>query len=153
MENHHDFKLKERDVFPSDEILEQVLNSSYKAYAAFQNTLPTLEIEQEWQWYTPYKSWFAKGQHFWTTTRGTRKEKTLYWLYVYDGYFRIAVWFKEKNREELMGTDLSECVKRRISDANTMGKLPTFPVAFDIRTEETLDEVYSLLQYKKRLEL
>ena len=38
----------------------------------------------------------AKGQCFWTTRRGTKKEKVLYWLYVYKGCFNVTVWFKEK---------------------------------------------------------
>jgi len=111
-----------------------------------------LEMEQEWQWYTPHKAWFAKGQHWWTTARGTRKEKNLYWLYVYEGYFSVAVWFKEKNREEVLRTDVTEKTKQLIRDAKTMGKMPTFPVVFDITTVEPLADIYTLLDCKKRIE-
>ena len=82
--------------------MEQILGDSYAAYETFQDALPGLEMEHERQWYAPYKAWFAKGQYFWATPRGTRKEKTLYWLYVYEGYFIVAVWFKEKNRAEVL---------------------------------------------------
>jgi len=98
------------------------------------------------------KAWFAKGQHFWTTTRGTRKEKNLYWLHVFEGYFSVAVWFKEKNRAEVLGADVSEKIKMLICGAKTMGKLPTFPVVFDITTVEPLTDIYALLDCKKRIE-
>ena len=152
MNDHENLQLREPEVTPTRELLEQILGDSYAAYETFQDALPGLEMEQEWQWYTPYKAWFAKGQHFWVTPRGARKEKNLYWLYVYDGYFSVAVWFKEKNRTEVLRTDISEKTKKLIRDAETMGKLPTFPVVFDITTVEPLADIYLLLDCKKRIE-
>jgi len=152
MNNHEKLRLREPEVTPASEVLEQALGDSYAAYEAFQDALPNLEIEQEWQWYTPYKAWFAKGQHFWTTPRGARKEKNLYWLHVYEGYFSVAVWFKERNRAEVLMADVSEKTKQLIRDAATMGKLPTFPVVLDITTAEQLADIYALLDCKKRIE-
>jgi len=152
MNDHEKLRLRDPKVTPTSEVLEQTLGGSYSAYEAFQDALPGLEIEQEWQWYTPHKAWFAKGQHFWTTPRGTRKEKNLYWLHVYEGYFSVAVWFKEKNRAEVLMADVSEKTKQLIRDAETMGKMPTFPVVFDISTSEPLADIYTLLDCKKRLE-
>jgi len=152
MNDHEKLRLREPEETPTSKVLEQTLGDSYAAYEAFQDALPNLEMEQEWQWYTPHKAWFAKGQHWWTTSRGTRKEKNLYWLYVYEGYFSVAVWFKEKNREEVLRTDVTEKTKQLISDAKTMGKMPTFPVVFDITTVEPLADIYALLDCKKRIE-
>jgi len=152
MNDHENLQLREPEVTPTRELLEQILGDSYAAYETFQDALPGLEMEQEWQWYTPYKAWFAKGQHFWVTPRGARKEKNLYWLYIYDGYFSVAVWFKEKNRTEVLRADISEKTKKLIRDAETMGKLPTFPVVFDITTVEPLADIYLLLDCKKRIE-
>lgn len=108
MNSNENLQLKNPEVMPTREMLENILGGSYAAYEALQDALPILEMEQEWQWYTPYKAWFARGQHFWTTKRGTKKEKTLYWLYVYEGYFSVAIWFKEKNRMELLNANVSE---------------------------------------------
>jgi len=150
--NHDKLQLRESVITPTCEILEQVLGDSYTAYKALQDALPNLEIEQEWQWYTPYKAWFAKGQHRWTTPRGTNKEKNLYWLHVFEGYFNVAVWFKEKNRVEILKADVSEKTRQLICDAQTMGKLPTFPVEFSITTTEPLADICTLLDCKKKLE-
>ncbi len=152
MNDHHNLRLRDRDTVPTDEILEQVLGKSYTAYEAFQDKLPSLKIEQDWQWYTPHKAWFAKGQHCWTTPRGTRKEKNLYWLHVFDGYFSVAVWFKEKDRSAILLADVGDNTKKLIRDAETMGKVATFPVVFDMFGDEPLADVYTLIECKKDLE-
>ena len=152
MKNNGRLQLREREMIPTDELLRQVLGDSYVAYETFQNDLDGIGVEQEWQWYTPYKAWFARGQHRWTTPRGAKKEKTLYWLYVYDKYFSVAVWFKEKNRMEALNADVSEKTKHAILDAKTVGNVPTFPVIFDITTAEPLDDICGLINCKKRIE-
>ena len=80
------------------------------------------------------------------------KEKTLYWLHVFEGHFDIAVWFKEKNRMEALNADVSENVKHMILDAKTLGNMPTFPVIFNITTAELLADIYVLINFKKRIE-
>ncbi|MCL2508311.1 MAG: DUF3788 domain-containing protein [Oscillospiraceae bacterium] len=152
MNNQEKLRLRDPEAAPTDELLEQILGDSYAAYEVFQDALPGLEIEQEWQWYTPHKAWFAKGQHFWMTPRGAKKEKNLYWLHVFEGFFNVAVWFKEKNRAEILSADVSEKTKRLIRDTETYGKMPTFPVVFEITAAESLADIYILIDYKKRLE-
>ena len=152
MNKHGKLQLRDSAETPASEILEQILDGSYAAYEAFQEALPGLEIEQEWQWYTPHKAWFAKGQHFWETPKGTWKEKNLYWIYFYDGFFSVAVWFKEKNRAEILNANVSEKTKELIRNAETMGKVPTFPVVFDVTAEQSLADIYALIECKKKLE-
>ena len=152
---NHSEKLRLRDysVTPTSELLEKILGGSYDAFEMLQETLPSLEMEQEWQWYTPHKAWFARGQHFWTTPRGIKKEKTLYWLHVFDGNFDVAVWFKEKNRAELLTADVSNKINQLICEAKTFGKVPTFPVVIEVTTTESLADIYTLIKLKKKLEL
>ena len=152
MNYSENLRLRDPGITPTSELLEQILGGSYDVYEMFQEALPLLEIEQAWQWYTPHKAWFAKGQHFWTTPRGTRKEKNLYWLYVYKGRFEVAVWFKEKNRTELLNADVSNKIRQLICNAETFGKVQTFPMVIDVTTEESLDVIYTLIELKKKLE-
>ncbi|MCL2360511.1 MAG: DUF3788 domain-containing protein [Defluviitaleaceae bacterium] len=149
---HEKLQLRDQVITPTNPQLEQILGESYKAYEALQNTLPELEIEQEWQWYTPSKVWAGRGQHRWTTPRGTSKEKTLYWLHVFEGWFSVAVWFKEKNREIILQADVSEKTKELIRGSSTYGKLPTFPVEFKVATDEPIADICVLIDSKKRLE-
>ena len=152
MNNQRQLQLREREVFPTDEALKEALGSSYAAYETFRNALSGFGIEQQWQWYTPHKAWFAKGQYRWTTSRGTIKEKNLFWLHFFEGYFSVAVWFKEKNRMETLNADVSEKTKHLILDGKTMGNMPTFPVIFDVATVEPLDDIFTLIDCKRRLE-
>lgn len=152
MKEHESLQLKNSAAPPTREALELVLGKSYAAYEALQDALPQMEIEQAWQWYMPYKAWFAKGQYAWTTPRGARKEKNVYWLHVYAGYCSVAIWFKEKNRNALLCGNLREELKQKIADAETIGKVPTFPVIFDICNSEVLADVCALLECKKHLE-
>jgi len=152
MDSHEGLQLRERDLIPISEVLEQVLADSYNAYEIFQEALPDLEIEQNWQWYTPHKVWCAKGQYFWTSTRGTRKEKTLYWLHVFDGYFKVAVWFKEKNRDVVINANVSEKTKEIVYNTKSVMNECTFPVVFDVTTEESLIDIYKLIELKKKIE-
>ena len=152
MNDHENLRLRDPEVMPVNGILEQTLGDSFAVYEAFQDALPKMEIEQEWQWYKPHKAWFAKGQHFWTTPRGTCKEKNLYWLHVYEGTFSVAVWFKEKNRAEILCANVSQKTKKLIRDAETMGKMPTFPVVFNMTTDDPLADLCTLIECKKILE-
>ena len=101
---------------------------------------------RHWDWYKLYHD-------LWTTARGTRKEKTLYWLHVYEERFCVAIWFKEKHRTEILNADVSEETRQLIREAKEWScKMPTFPVKFDITTDELFADIYTLLNCKKRLE-
>ena len=147
-------RLREQEIFPSQEVLEKILGESFNAYKTFQDTLEQFELEQLWQFYPCFcgKAWMARGSFKWTTPRGANKEKNIYWLSAWEGYFKVAIWFKEKNRMEILKSDLSEGTKRIIRDAKTMGKLMTFPVEFDVDNIEPLADIYELIRHKKELE-
>ena len=153
MHNNENLQLRQPDIMPTSQVLAEVLGESFIAYETFQETLPRLEMQHEWQWYKPHKAWFGRGWHRWTTLRGTKKEKTLYWLYVYDGYFSVTVWFLDKNRLELLKADMSAKTKEMIKESSIFAnKLKTFPVTIDILDSASLAEVYTLIECKKRLE-
>ena len=151
--NDKNVRLTNPDEIPTEEILRQALGGSYAAYEAFQDELDRLDIEQEWQWYKPRKAWYARGWHSYITPRGIRKEKTLYWLHMFEGCFCAAVWFLEKNRSELLRENISDKTKQIIRDAKAFSsKLATFPVVFEITDAELPVDIYTLINCKKRLE-
>ena len=47
MNDHENLQLREPQVTPTRELLEQILGDSYAAYETFQDALPGLEMEQE----------------------------------------------------------------------------------------------------------
>jgi len=153
MSKHENLRLREPEINPTYEVLEKTIGGSFSAYETLQDELPRFDIEQEWTYYAGCtKSWLAKGQYRWTTPRGTSKEKTIYWLSAWDGYFKVAVWFLEKNRREILSSSVSEKTKQLIREAKTLGKMMTFPVEFNITTSEPLADIYTLINCKKNLE-
>ena len=151
---NEDLRLKEQEIYPTDEVLKKVLGKNYEVYAKFKDEHKHLELEQVWTYYGHCtKSWLGKGQYKWTTMRGTNKEKTIYWLSVCDGYFNVTVWFLGKNRLEILQSDVSEDTKKLICSAKVFGnKMNTFPVEFKNITIDNLVDIYTLIKYKQKLE-
>ena len=46
-----------------------------------------------------------------------------------------------KNREEILYANVSEKTRQLIHNAETIGKVPTFPVVLDITTDESLPDL------------
>lgn len=156
MGKYQELRLRESEIEPTNEVLEKVLGDSYGAYKAFCKGLADLELEQVWQFYpcVGTKAWMARGVFKWTTARGTKKEKNLYWLSVWDKCFKVSVWFKGQNRAEVLKLDISDKTKKIVSESKIFGfKMNTFPVEFEVTTEKQITDIYNLILCKKRLEV
>ena len=154
MEKYEKLRLRKPDETPTYEKLQETLGKSFEKYQMLQDELAGFEMEQNWKYYNcGCKSWMANGQYRWVSARGTEKEKTIYWLSAWDGFFKIVVWFLEKNRAEILTTNLSEETKQKIRDSKVFGaKMQTFPVEFEITNDTPLNDVYTLIRCKKALE-
>lgn len=154
MSKYENLRLREPEINPTKSVLEKVLGESYSAYNELQRLLGGLELEQVWQYYpcVGTKAWMTRGEYKWTTPRGTNKSKNIYWLSAWEGYFKVAVWFLEKNRAELLKAEISEETKRLVRNAKTFGKMMTFPVELDITSAALLPDLCALIKCKKRLE-
>jgi len=53
---------------------------------------------------------------------------------------------------EVLAAEVGEDTKKLIRETETMGKLPTFPVKFDVFSSESLVDVFEMIKWKKRLE-
>jgi len=152
---YEELRLREEGIFPTDEVLKKALGDSYPAYQTFQKGLAELDLSNEWKFYpcVGTKAWMARGEYKWTTVRGANKTKNIYWLSVWDGYFHVAVWFKEMNRAEILKADISEETKQLIRGAKIFGpKMKTFPIEFQVKTTNQIQDIYTLIRYKKKLE-
>ena len=58
--------------------------------------------------------------------------------------FQCGGLVQGKNRAEILTADVSEKTKQLIRDAETMGKLATFPVVFDVTTAESLADICTI---------
>jgi hypothetical protein len=104
----------------------------------------------DWRFYNDGKAWLSKGEYKWTTPRGASKVKPIFWLSIWESFFRISFFFATSVRDELQDLPISQEAKDIIKNANPMGKTMQFiPVIMDIKTSKQLSDVYCIAQFHK----
>lgn len=132
--------LKDPDVYPSNEVLFLALGESSSAYTMLARKLQDFCIETEWRYYNDGKAWLAKG---------VCKKKTVFWLSVWEGFFKVSLFFTEKTRAGIQELPISGSIKASIANEPPRGKL--IPLIIDVHSEEPLEDVYALIAYKQNI--
>ena len=143
--------LRDPDVEPMDEVIAQALGKANNAYITFIDGLKAHDLEVDWRYYNDGKAWLGKGLYKWTTTRGTSKEITAFWLSIWNGFFKVSIFIPEKAREEALTLPLSNDVKEMVKNTPQMGKLKFFPLVFDLHSDELFDAIYTLADFRKKI--
>ena len=76
--------LRDPQIFPTEDVLKNALEpDAYEVFASFMNVITSAEygLTYEWRYYNDGKSWLCKILH---------KKKTVMWLSVWDGFFKIS---------------------------------------------------------------
>ena len=141
--------LRNPDIDPSSDIIANALGESSNAYIEFVNELSRHDIDLEWRYYNDGKAWLAKGLFKWTGVRGGQKEKTIFWISIWDGFFKVTIYIPEKSRADVLSLPLDDEVKLIISASQQMGKLKYFPIVFDLYSDEMFEVVFLLADFKK----
>ena len=144
--------LRDPEIQPTNEVIAEGLGEAYKTYVKFVNELKqrygiTL---MDWRYYNDGKAWLSKGEYKWITPRGANKVKPIFWLSIWNGFFKVSFFFSYSIQEELLELPISQNAKEVINDANPMGKTMRFlPVVLDIANDSQLDDVYVLSEFRK----
>jgi len=143
--------LRDANIIPTDEIIANGLGVANNAYTKFIEGLECYDISlMDWRYYNDGKAWLSKGEYKWTTPRGTNKIKPLFWISIWEGFFKIAFFFSTETRAELMALSISEEAIELIKNAKPMGKTMRYiPITFDIRDDKQLNDIYTLAQFRK----
>ena len=142
--------LRDPSVQISDQVISNALDDAYPSFQEFISLLVKEEINLEWRYYTAGKAWLGKGIYRWVGTRGAKKETTVFWLSIWEGFFKISVFIHENYREKIIGIVENNDVKKLIMNTQKMGKtLKYLPLVFDVSTTEMFPSVFSLFQFKK----
>ena len=149
METNKEQTLRNPDIEPSSEVIAKALGDANNAYIKFINELASHDIQLEWRYYNDGKAWLAKGLYKWTGARGGQKEITVFWLSIWDSFFKVTIYFPEKNREEVLRLPLDNKVKLMMADSKQMGKLRSFPLVFDLCWIKCLGPFLLLLILRK----
>ena len=143
--------LRNPDTEPSNEIIAKALGETNNAYIKFINELVSHDIQLEWRYYNDGKAWLAKGLCKCLNVRGGQKEKTVFWLSIWDGFFKVTIYIPEKSRGDIINLPLDVEVKRMIVDSKQMGKLKYFPVVFDLYSDDMFEAVFTLADFRKSI--
>lgn len=93
--------LRDPNVKPTDKIIEDGLGETNNIYAEFIEKLMEYDIHlMDWRYYNDGKAWLSKGEYRWVTLRGTNKVKPIFWLSIWDGFFKVSFNFSERIRDE-----------------------------------------------------
>jgi hypothetical protein len=143
--------LKDANVKPTAEIIANGLGATNNTYTKFIEGLKKYDISlMDWRYYNDGKVWLSKGEYKWTTTRGTDKVKPIFWLSIWEGFFKISFFFSTSVQDELLALPISQEAKKLIKNANPMGKTMRFiPIIFDVDDDEQLDDLFILAQFRK----
>lgn len=153
--------LRDPDIQPTADVLSAALGlAAYHAYVRFVDGLAGHGIQLEWRYYTDGKAWLAKGLHRWTGARGGQNEATAFWLSIWDGLFKVSIYLPEKARAEVLslplaeriGSPLADMVRQKIADTRPMGtRQAFFPLVFDVCSDEMIEAIYALADFRKRM--
>ena len=152
MKSNYKQLLRNPDIQPTSDIIVEALQDANDIYIKFLNELANQDIDLEWRYYTDGKAWLGKGLYKWLGVRGGQKVTTVFWLSIWEAFFKITIYIPEKARDDLFSLPLNNTVKQMINDSKQMGnRLKFFPLVFELNSNESFEQIHILFDFKKSL--
>jgi hypothetical protein len=138
----NEIKLRDPNQLPNNELLKNVLNSSYSAYELLFEKINSNDFlfEANWNFYKDGNAWLCKVCY---------KKKTVFWFSVWDSFFKIGFYFTEKNCSGIFELEIDEKIKKDFVEHKPVGKLK--PLVIEVTQIEQIKDVLLIAQYKKGL--
>jgi hypothetical protein len=135
-------RLCDPEIRPTDKVLADALGKVYTVYREFSQRLSGEESlwVPEWRYYNDGKAWLCKITH---------KKKTICWLSVWQGFFKVSLFFTAKTSEGVFNLPVDSAVKDEFRHNKPIGKL--IPLVMRIRSKRQLKDVFILLRYKQEV--
>lgn len=144
--------MRDPEIHPTENVLNTSLKDSCLAYCQLMEKISTLDIKFGWHYYTDGKAWLGKGVYSWIGKRGGHKETTLFWLSIWDAFFRVTIYFPATAKDQLLKLELSENERFIILQAKQMGpKLTYLPITIDVHSVDQVACLMTLIAFKKSI--
>ena len=120
--------LTDPDQFPSDEVIASHLGrrrALWDALFAFIHAEHP-DCTERWRYYNDGKSWLLNV---------SRKKKTVFWLSVISGTFRITAYFTDKATDAIRASALSDELKTQFETGQHYGKLRAITITFKKKSD------------------
>jgi hypothetical protein len=141
--------MRDPNIEPTNDVIAQALGEANNAYLKFINELENHGIQLVWHYYNDGKAWLGKGLYKWTGVRGGQNATTVFWLSIWEGFFKGTIYIPEKARADLLNLPLDDEIKQMIADSGQKGKMKHFPLVFDLCSDEMFESVILLAEFKK----
>lgn len=151
MKTNKEQLLRNHDIQPTSDVIAKALGEANDAYIKFIKELDSHDIQLEWRYYTDGKAWLAKGLYKWTGIKGGQNEITVFWLSIWDRFFKVTIYVPKKDYANIYSLSLDDTVKKMLVNSKQMGKLKFFPLVFDIYTGEVFGSIFSIVDFKKSI--
>jgi hypothetical protein len=134
--------LNDPQVFPDEKIMKSTLGDSYKAYVEMIKIITGTEygLVPQWNYYKDGKAWLCKVGF---------KKKTVFWLSVWNGYFKAGFYFVERHCPGVLELDIDKSIKEEFKSKKPFGTL--FPLAITFTSKEQIKDLLKIIEYKKSL--
>jgi len=129
--------LGEQEIFPTKEVLKDALGNVYSVLEELETRLTDDEfaLTFNWHYYNDSKAWLCKVAH---------KKKTIFWLSIWEGFFKTSFFFLERHLEEIAALNINE---DNFIMEKAWGKM--FPLIFSISNEKPLPDLLKIVKFKK----
>ncbi len=133
--------LNDKSEYPDDDVLLRHLGKTKPLWDLFVSQMSAMfaPMSMEWNYYNDGKSWLCKLVY---------KKKTVCWISVWAGFFKIAFYFTDKNTKDIKGLRIDRRYKTEYLSHKSIGKLK--PLIIDVKTKKALSNVFELVQYKSQ---
>jgi hypothetical protein len=127
--------------WPTDAVISSHLGGRSALWDAFFARLRAEhpDFTERWRYYNDGKSWLLNV---------SRKQKTVFWLSVVSGTFRITAYFTDKANEAIRASALSAGLKEQFEGGRPMGKLRGITITF--RKKADLEDARILIALKEQ---
>lgn len=134
--------LKDPDIYPTDEVIEENLGNVYPVYNELLTDITgdNFSLTPEWRYYNDGKAWLCKV---------VKKKKTIMWISVWNNHIKVSFYFAERYVPGIAGLPISDDIKERVLKEKTVGRI--VPLILSIDKKEQLTDLLTIADYKLKL--
>ena len=128
---------------PNEEILFLIIGDKSILWQKIMDYLHVnhSDVSELWRYYNDGKSWLF---------RTLKKKKTIFWIKVLEGTFRVGFYFSDKAESLIEHSDLPEKIKDNFRNANkiSMGKGAIRSIAIEMKDNKDVENIIKLIELK-----
>jgi hypothetical protein len=132
-------QFKSKDEVPDDNLVKEKLQSNFSNLEAIRSYISETigETTEEWKFYGVKYGWNLKK---------FLKKRNLFFIGIYEGFFKISFVFGESAFHAVMESDISADLKTALSQARKYAE--GRGLSIDVHDDTSLNDIKKLLQIK-----